>query len=612
MNLSRLIKFFAGVIIVVAVILAVSSVWNDSIIVDEVPHIGAGYSYLVKQDMRLNPEHPPLAKDLAAIPLLFVNLKQDVFNSEFWQTDINGQWNFGRRLIFNSGNDADLIKHLAKLPMLSFFILSAILIFKWARKLYGNTGGITALILFAFSPTVITHSRFVTTDLPALFGILFATYFYIKFLKDQTRKNSLLAAVFFGIALLLKFSTFLLVPFFVLLALIYGFVKNPRPADNKAPWFLAKVKDAAKSVWATILIFIIGFVVIVWPVYYFHTYNYPPERQHRDTQELLSSYGNRMFANPVVWASDKPVIRAAAQYGLGLLMVNQRAVGGNTTYFLGEVSRFGWHKYFPIVYLIKEPLAWWGMVLMALFFAAWQWRYPLKEWVNREYHFIRNHIDEFAMLLWLLLYWGISINSTLNIGVRHLLPVYPFAILLVSGQISKLVKSLKLKVQNESSKIKKILFTFYFLLFTLLGWYVYENVRVYPYYLTYFNQIVGGPSEGHKYVVDSNLDWGQDLVRFSNWVKKNNIPKIEFDYFGWADPSYYLKERYIWMSSTKYNDGRDFTAHNQSDGWLAVSATFLMGSQGPEDMPNKINYLWLNSYQPVTIIGNSIFVYRIR
>ncbi|MBI2063699.1 MAG: glycosyltransferase family 39 protein, partial [Candidatus Yanofskybacteria bacterium] len=236
-------KLIVITIITVAAILSITSAWNDSIIVDEVPHIGAGYSYLVKQDMRLNPEHPPLAKDLAAIPLLFANLRQDVFESEFWQTDINGQWNFGRRLIYNSGNDADLIKHLVKLPMLLFFILSAILVFKWARRLYGDTGGITALILFAFSPTVITHSRFVTTDLPALFGILFATYFYIKFLKDQTRKNLLLAAVFFGIALLLKFSTFLLIPFFVLLALIYGFVKNPRPADSKAPWFLAKVKD---------------------------------------------------------------------------------------------------------------------------------------------------------------------------------------------------------------------------------------------------------------------------------------------------------------------------------------------------------------------------------
>ena len=609
-------KLTVIIIISVAVILSIASVWDDSIIVDEVPHIGAGYSYLVKRDMRLNPEHPPLAKDLAAIPLLFVNLKQDVFNSEFWQTDINGQWNCGRRLIYNSGNDADLIKHLAKLPMLLFFILSAILIFKWARRLYGDTGAITALILFAFSPTVIAHLRFVTTDVAALFGVLFATYFYVNYLKNQTKKNFWLASVFFGIALLCKFSTFLLAPFFLALGLIYGFVKNPRPADSKTPWFLAKVKDAVKSIRATILVFIIGFVIVVWPVYYFHTYNYQQERQHNDTKQLLASYGNRMFADPVVWASDKPVIRAAAQYGLGLLMVTQRVVGGNTTYFLGEVSRFGWHSYFPIVYFIKEPLAWWGLVLIALIAISTQVK-SLKLKVKSTGDWIQNHFAEFAMLLWLAIYWGASIKGTLNIGVRHLLPTYPFAILLVSGQIAKIIQKSKIKNQNYKSKFKILNFklSFYTLIFTfsiLLGWYVLENVRVYPFYLTYFNQVVGGPSGGDRYVVDSNLDWGQDLVRFSNWVKENNIPKIEFDYFGWADPSYYLKERYVWLNSTKYIDGRDFAARNQSDGWLAVSATFLMGSQGPYDQPKDINYLWLNSYQSVTIIGNSIFVYRIK
>ncbi len=605
---------FAVAIITAAVVLAVTSVWNDSIIVDEVPHIGAGYSYLVKQDMRLNPEHPPLAKDLAAIPLLFVNLKQDVFNSEFWQTDINGQWNFGRRLIYNSGsprlssgeagNDADLIKHLVKLPMLLFFILSAILIFKWARKLYGDTGAITALILFSFSPTVIAHSRFVTTDMPALFGVLLATYYFISYQKEPDHKKLLIAALTFGVALLLKFSTFLLVPYFIIFAITYGFVKNPRPADQNAPWFFSKVKNSTKALAQSIAVFIIGFILIVWPVYYFHTYNYPIERQQRDTTQLLSSYGNRTFADPVVWASGKPVIRAAAQYGLGLLMVNQRAVGGNTTYFLGEVSRFGWHKYFPIVYFIKEPLAWWGLVLITLLAISTQVK-SLKLKVKSAGDWIRNHFDEFAMLLWLLIYWGVSINSTLNIGVRHLLPTFPFTIILVSGQISKIG-------QRAKEQGKKLIIIYNLSIIILLGWFVYENLRVFPYYLTYFNQTVGGPSGGYKYVVDSNVDWGQDLVRFSNWVKENNIPKIEFDYFGWADPSYYLKERYLWLNSSKYTDANDFRARNQSNGWLAISATFLQGSQGPEDMPNKVNYLWLNSYQPLTVIGNSIFVYRIK
>src|SRR3989339_926691 len=104
--MPRLFNFFAVIIIASAVILAVASVWNDSPIVDEIPHIGAGYSYAVKGDYRLNPEHPPLAKDLAGLALLPLNLNQAAFQTQFWTQDINGQWNFGRNLIFNSGNDA--------------------------------------------------------------------------------------------------------------------------------------------------------------------------------------------------------------------------------------------------------------------------------------------------------------------------------------------------------------------------------------------------------------------------------------------------------------------------------------------------------------------------
>ncbi len=620
-------KILAAVIILAAVTLAIRSLWKDSLIVDEIPHVGSGYSYVTTGDYRLNPEHPPLAKDWATLPLAFMNLDQQVYQTRFWQSDLNGQWEFGRRLIFNSGNDADLITHVVKMQMLLFFILSAILIFKWGFELYGEFGAFLALIIFSFSTTVLAHSRFVTTDVPALFGVLYATYFFVRYLKLPTRKNFWLASVFFGIALLLKFSTFLLLPFLWLTALVYGF--------NNTVGFIKRIENGMEYIARATIIFAVGFVCVVWPVYYLHTMNYPPERQLHDTSTILQSYGNRSFAEPIIWLSDKPVLRAAGQYGLGLLMVNQRSAGGNTTYFLGEVSRFGWHHYFPIVYFMKETLAWWILVLIALLMFGWQLKAPSRKMFSGWGKIIQNHFTEFTMLLWLTIYWGFSINSTLNIGVRHLLPVYPFTILLVSGQLSRLLESAK--------KSSKKLIAFTVVISGLLGWYVYENLNVFPYYLTYFNQVVGGPSNGYKYVVDSNLDWGQDLVRLSDWVKNYNsctqircnassgigcpsycyeissptpqfnqpIKTIETDYFGWADPTYYMGSSYVHLYSSKYRDAQDFIANNQSDGWMAISATFLQGSQGPPDMPNFVNYLWLQYYKPVTVIGNSIFIYHI-
>src|SRR3989344_56910 len=179
----------AAVIIISSLILAITSFWNDSLIVDEIPHVGSGYGYVKALDYRLNPEHPPLAKALATAPLLFLDLKQNAFQTKFWLQDINGQWDFGRFLIFQSGNDASLIAKAVKFPMLIFFMIAAWLVYFWTKKLYGNFAALTALTLFAFSPTVLAHSRFVTTDVPALFGVILATFFFIKFLKNPDRKN---------------------------------------------------------------------------------------------------------------------------------------------------------------------------------------------------------------------------------------------------------------------------------------------------------------------------------------------------------------------------------------------------------------------------------------
>jgi len=571
----------AIVIVAVALLLMVTSVWNDSPIVDEIPHIGAGYSYIAKGDYRLNPEHPPLAKDLAGIALKFLNLKQGAFETQYWQKDINGQWDFGRNLIFNSGNDAITLARTAKPPLLIFFILSAWLIYAWSRNLDGKKAGLLALFLFSFSPTVMAHSRFVTTDVPALFGVLLASYFFVKFLKAPTRKNILIAGLAFGVAQLTKFSLFLLIPYLGLLALLYGILY----AGEKN-----KLKNAIYYGFMSVGVMIVGYALVVWPVYGLHVMNYPPERQKSDTVYHLGSYGNRLIADRVIELSDKPVLRPLAQYGLGVLMVTQRSIGGNTTYFLGEVKNKAWKKYFPIVYLIKEPLAFWGLVIMALAFLVA--RKPRSE------NWLRNNFDKFAMLIWLAIYWYASLKANLNIGVRHLMPVYGFTYILLAGSINSLYDHL----QGQAKKVITAV------LVILLGWYLVENLRVYPYYLTYFNQIAGGPAGGHNYVVDSNLDWGQDAKRLADWLKRNNVQeKVQLDYFGWTDPSYYYPDKYLYLYAGKYKSLVEFLNDNPQGGWVAISASFFMGSRERPDT----SYAWLDQIKPVTVIGNSIFVWHI-
>ena len=611
-------KLIAGIMIASAVVLAIASVWNDSPVVDEIPHIGAGYSYIQKGDFRLNPEHPPLAKDLAGFALSFLPLNQSAFKTQFWTSDINGQWNFGRNLIFNSGNDAILMARVAKLPMLLFFIFSAILIFHWTRKLYGDKAALIATFLFSFSPTVLAHSRFVTTDVPALFGVLLGTYFFIEFLKHQTKKNFTVAVIAFGIAQLTKFSLFLLNPLFIILAIAWGLTHSIHSRQAMRN----RIYSVAKTLFTTSMIIVLGYIAIVWPVYGLHTINYPPERQKADTTYQLDSYGNRLIAEKVVWASDKPYIRALAQYGLGLLMVTQRSIGGNTTYFLGEIKQNAWKKYFPIVYFVKEPLSFWGLVVLVLLFLGLKAKnYPApifsadhhsekgRDWYGVSFYaqslrsWIKTYFTEFSMLIWLAIYWYASITANLNIGVRHLLPTYGFVFILLAGQIA----SIKNYVLSIMVNKKMILTTYYLLLATLLGWYLFENLKTFPYYLTYFNQTVGGPKGGYLYVVDSNVDWGQDAKRLADWVNANKISKISLDYFGWADAGYYLGNKYVWINAGKYKNAREFMADNPGGGYIAVSKSFFMGSR---EKP-ETSYAWLDVYQPVADIGNSIFVWKI-
>jgi 4-amino-4-deoxy-L-arabinose transferase-like glycosyltransferase len=597
MKSSTKSRLAAALIVGIALVLAVLSSRDDSPVVDEIPHIGSGYSYVKKLDMRLNPEHPPLVKDLAGLPLLGLGISDNVFTAQGWVTDVNGQWTFGRQLIYHSGADPDLIKTFARLPVLVFYLLTCWLVWKWARERFGDRSALLAVTLTAFSPTILAHGRLVTTDMASAAGVTAATYCFVQYLREHSIKNFIWAFLALGMALLAKYNTVLLAPYFVLIAVLWGFEGRIRSGKH---WW-----EAVRLVFLTGLIGAAAFLLVVWPVYLVHTANYPIERQLSDTKSIVGWYSDNPIKSFAVWAADKPVIRGLGHWALGLAMVAQRNAGGNTIYYLGNVVKEGGPSYFPIVYFLKEPLAWWCLVSLAIAGIVFHRRLPRDKRPNTDPW--RADAEEWIWLLWLAIYWFVSVRSTLNIGVRHLLPVYPFAILLVAGRVGVLLDWL-----HAHDRRKFIAFTAVVALLT--GWYVFETVRVHPHYLTYFNQLAGGPSGGHRYVVDSNLDWGQDAKRLGQFVRRNGIPAICVDYFGWADAGWYLKDAYRWTSSSQWRDRTDFERRNECGGWLAVSGTFLQNSNGQKADPEeaaKPTYRWLLDEQPVAVVGNSIFVYRI-
>lgn len=577
---KRFVNLIAALLLVFVFVIAVTSMAGDSLTMDELAHLPAGYSYVTQKDMRLNPEHPPLVKDMAGIPLLFIDGINFPYEIKDWTEFTNGQWGFGSNFLFHRGNPVDTMVFWGRIPAILLLVLTGFYIFKASKEFFGDKAGLLALAMFSFSPTFLAHGRLVTTDVGAAFGAFIGIYYFVKALKSPSAKNIIFSGIAFGVAELLKFSLILLGPLFFAVCFV---------------WFISKTSEWKNILKTLILTFAIGFL-LVEIVYIFHVWNYPPDLQARDMQLLLRTTPYPIVREILLALSQIPLLRAFAQYVFGLAMIFERAAGGNTTYFWGEVSAAGWKHYFPTVYLLKEPLTYHILSFISLIYAIFLAKvFICRDFFKKIREWAGNHIIEISFLGFICLYWITSLTSNLNIGVRHLLPIFPCVIFLTSGMIIKLLKPPYLKIK-------------YAFLGGLVLWQAVSVLMVYPHMLAYFNELAGGPNNGYKYTVDSNLDWGQDMKRLKNWVEKNNIDKIYVDYFGGSDASYYLGDKFMPWWGTR--NPEEF----QKGNYLAVSATLLQGGRGTpvKGFDQSHNYYdWLNGYEPVTKIGYSIFVYYI-
>jgi hypothetical protein len=600
-RLTNLIAFF---LLLLMFFLSFFSMIQNSLTFDEKAHIGAGFSYLVKKDYRLNPEHPPLIKDISALPLLFLNLNFPDNNPAWLQEKEAPAWwvqfDFGNQFLYWAGNNPRIIILWTRTMMIFILLFLGWLLFWWLKKKAGNKIALLTLFLFVFSPIFLAHGQLVTTDVGAALGAVLAIIFWLEFLHQPNWGNILKAGFFFGLSQLLKFTLLILIPFFFIITLLYLFI------FKREKIFLSLKEYLGKS----LLIGIVGFCFVIWPVYYFHIFNYPIEHQLRDTKADIVNNPLSFAKKMTIWMTEKNFLRAPAQYFRGVLMAFQRSAWGNNTYFLGEISAKGWWYYFPTLYFFKTPLSFHLLTLLALFvFLISLFQKKLN--INKENFWI------LAIFIWITLYWLVALQSKLNIGIRHLIPVLPFTFILVVlgiNQIFQMIRNLQLR---------KILFFFLFICFS---WYAFSTLLIFPHYLSYYNEITPlfvpkidiaelkektglfsffweGTRQGYKIAVDSNYDWGQDFYRLFLFVQENNIDKIYLDYFGGEESNYWLKEKYLSFDPKK--DGKP-------KGWLAVSVNQLMGglAKPTREFDQETGYYqWLRKEKPVTRLGYSIFLY---
>ena len=643
--MKRITSWWAATALVLICItsfgLMLSASRTDSAIDDELAHIPAGYGYVHNLDYRLNPEHPPLVKALAMLPVFMFVHPNFPTQIPAWTTELNGEWDMGTAFLYQSGNDANEIIQTARVMPILLTILTIILVYFLARRLMGKLWALLPTFLFALDPTVLGQGHYVTTDLGAAFGITLATYFFLKYIDAPTTKHLWYAGIAFGVAQIAKFSAPLLVPLFIFLVIALWLRDlaaqwSTTDASRRRKTFFVRL---CRSAWKLILLFVIGYAFVVYPVYFLFTSGYPIQHQVADTTTILASFatgptpagaictGMRCVADADIWMSKHYLTRPIAEYTLGVLMALQRVDGGNTIYFLGVVRGSGGWMYFPVLFLLKEPIPTLIIVLLGLLIAAW-WTIdatmksrPGVELTIRQrmIAYLTDHFGEFSLASFVVLYWGYSMHSPLNIGIRHIMPTIPFIFILAAVVWKKWIMQLKF------SSVAKYLF-----LILLLAWLLLETLFAAPYFLSYFNEIGGGVQSGYHFVTDSNYDWGQDLLRLQSWTNANpQVGTIAVDYFGGGDPQYYLGSKAVPWSSSMGNPA-DHGIH-----WLAVSVNTLESDIQPLGAGQSRNasdtYSWLTAIRPPADapgtwlggsmgnvpapdyrVGTSIFIYHLQ
>jgi len=595
--LEKYQNYIVVVILLLVFAISIGTALGDAAIMDEVAHIPAGYSYIKYADFRLNPEHPPLLKDLAGIPLQFLDVKFPTDEKQ-WTTDPNGQWHAGWKFIYLPGNDTEKILFWSRFPIILIALFLGFMIFKWSRELFGAKAGLLALTLYAFDPNILGHNHYVTTDLGIAAFLFFAFYFFYKYLREPNWKTIVLFGIFMGLAQLAKFSAVLMFPVFGLVIVLYALSR--KDALKFSFLWSGKVKKFwLKKLYLYFATFTVAFLIhilLIGIVYQLNIFQMPTEKIHQLVDTQLYGGSKNLTGETLHKMANHPVLRPYSQYLIGLFMVFGRVAGGNTTYFFGQVTNQSFREYFPLVFLIKEPLSILIFLLSSAAIAIYFFLrnnladFPRHVWKNVQ-NYLDGHVAETSMLLFVALYAYVSITGNLNIGFRHLFPILPFMYILISKEIFFLWA----KLRGNTRKIYSTMVV------ALLIWLGAGTALAYPYYLAYFNETIGGSKNGYKYVTDSNVDWGQELKRLRDFVEENNIEKIRVDYFGGGDVAHYIGDKaVIWHANM-----------GQEPGWYAISATFIQNSLYYKLTEGRPDYQWLREREPNTSIGHSILIYKI-
>jgi hypothetical protein len=595
---SRKILVVAAGLLAFYFIMAVSASRGKGPAFDETDHLAAGYNAWLNHDFCLDPGNGDFVRRWATLPLLFSKPAFPPLSDSNWR---NAQaFGVGHEFLFSLGNDPASILLPCRCLVALLGVALGALIFACSRRLFGDLGGIFSLGLFVFCPHMLAYGALVTTDLAFALALLASTWFIWRLLHRVTWAGLIGSLLAFSVLLISKVSAVLIAPIAVVLIVARCF--------NREPWLwrlgkerLLASRPRQMSVLAgLILIHVVVGWATIWAAYDF---------RYSGRAEAVDS--DRVFKR--LLATDTPVQGSLAAtfafcrrthllpegylFGAEDLAISKR----RASFVNGHWNVGGSVWFFPYAAWAKTPTTLFFMLPFGL--AGWWWacrreaaapsamalavstssrpRASRGAKTDRVLHSTKRATEEAIPFITLFaVYAAVAMWENLNIGFRHILALYP-VLYILAGSVA-----LWWRLPAPWARAVTIL---------LVGWFAFDSLSVRPDYLAYFNRFVGGPDQGYQHLVDSSLDWGQDLPGLKRWLTTHNPGDEEpvfLSYFGTASPEYYGIKSERLLAFPEWRHRKVFAC---TPGYYAISATMFQNLYTEAFGP--WNRVYENAYQ---------------